>query len=263
MGRHGFPLAALLVAVVAALAVLPARWLMRLGDDQAMVAIVDASGTIWNGAALLALGPPGARRTLPQPLSWHWTWQGVVLRHPWLGGDVRLSPAWRGLATPSLSLSGQTLSLPADMLAALGAPLNTLAPGGSLALSWPDYEAGVTRAPTLWQLEWRDASSALSSVRPLGSYRLQATAADGKGAKAGARGGAIGGATGGVINLTLGTLSGPLRVQATGTWDGRKLDLHGTAEAAAGSPENVREGLDALLSALGRRSGGQSIFGTR
>ncbi|OZI33829.1 hypothetical protein CAL29_09595 [Bordetella genomosp. 10] len=255
--RHGLTLAAVLVALASALAVMPARWLPRLLDERGMVAIVDASGTIWDGAALLALGPPGARRTLPQPVRWRWTWQGIVVRHPWLGGDVRLSLAWRGLGVPAFSLSAQTLRLPADVLPALGAPLNTLAPGGNLVLSWPDYEAGATRAPILWQIEWRDASSALSTVHPLGSYRLRATAMSG-GANADAN--ANGKGKAGAANLALTTLSGPLQVQATGKWDGRKFELNGAAEPAAGSPDAVRAGLDALLSALGRRDGDRSVF---
>ncbi len=247
--RHGLPVAAALVAGCAALAVLPARWLMCLADDDAMVAIVDAEGTIWNGTALLALGPPGARRTLPQPLHWRWRWNGLVVHHPWLGADVRLAPSWRGLATPSFSLSAQTLRLPADLLAALGAPLNTLAPGGNLELRWPDYQGGIPRGPYWLQIDWRDASSALSTVHPLGSYRLQVAA-----------GGVKNDGTASPRQLSLTTLAGPMQVQATGTWNGRKAVLSGTAEPAAGAPDNVREGLDALLSALGRRNGDKSIF---
>jgi len=242
---YGLIVAGVLVALAAALAVLPARWLMRFVDDDGLYAIADASGTIWNGTALLALGPGGARRTLPQPVSWQWTWHGVVLTHPWLGGTVRLAPAWRGLATPTFSVSAGTMRLPADILSAFGSPVNTLAPGGNLELRWPDYDAGVARGPELLQVQWRDASSALSIVRPLGSYRLRAV--QGKGTD---------------VQVTLTTLNGPLKVQATGVWNGRRLTLNGTAEPDAGAPDTARAGLDTLLSAIGRRNGPQSVFGT-
>lgn len=242
---YGLLAAGVLVALAAALAVLPARWLMRFVDDDGLFAIVDASGTIWNGTALLALGPAGARRTLPQPVSWQWTWRGVMLAHPWLGGAVRLAPAWRGLATPALSISAGTMRMPAEILSAFGSPLNTLAPGGNLELRWPDYDAGVARGPELLQVQWRDATSALSIVRPLGSYRLQSV--QGKGND---------------VQVTLTTLNGPLKVQATGLWNGRRLTLNGSAEPDAGAPDTTRAGLDTLLSAIGRRNGPQSMFGT-
>ncbi|ALM81947.1 type II secretion system protein N [Bordetella sp. N] len=245
----GLLVAGILVGLLAALSVLPARWLMRFVDDDGLYAIVDASGTIWNGSALLAVGPAGARRTLPQPLDWQWTWHGVMLRHPWLSGTVRLAPGWHGLFTPSVSMSAGSLRLPADILAAFGSPVNTLAPGGNLELRWPDYDAGVARGPELLQVQWRDASSALSTVNPLGSYRLQATAGKGQG-------------KGNDVVVTLTTLNGPLKVQATGNWNGRRLALNGAAEAEAGVPDNVRQNLETLLSAIGRRDGARSVFGT-
>ncbi|WP_233237635.1 type II secretion system protein N [Bordetella sp. LUAb4] len=258
--------AGVLVALAAALAVLPARWLMRFVDDDGLYAIVDASGTIWNGTALLALGPAGARRTLPQPVSWQWTWHGVMLSHPWLGGAVRLAPAWRGLATPTFSLSAGTMRLPADILSAFGSPVNTLAPGGNLELRWPDYDAGVARGPELLQVQWRDASSALSIVRPLGSYRLQAVQGKGSNGKSNGKsndGGNDRGSDGGDdVQVTLTTLNGPLKVQAIGVWNGRRLTLNGSAEPDAGASDSARAGLDTLLSAIGRRNGPQSVFGT-
>ncbi|OWT70188.1 MULTISPECIES: type II secretion system protein N [unclassified Achromobacter] len=248
-GPYGLIVAGVLVALAAALAVLPARWLMRLVDDDGLFAIVDASGTIWNGTALLALGPAGARRTLPQPVSWQWTWHGVMLAHPWLGSTVRLAPAWRGLATPTFSVSAGTMRLPAEILSAFGSPVNTLAPGGNLEVRWPDYDAGVARGPELLQVQWSDATSALSIVRPLGSYRLQAM--QGKG-----------GGKGNDVQVMLTTLNGPLKVQASGVWNGRRLTLNGTAEPDAAAPDTTRAGLETLLSAIGRRNGPQSLFGT-
>src|ERR1700754_875022 len=100
---------------------------MRVLDPNLPIAIIDATGTVWDGTALLALGPPGARRTVAEPVAWHWGWHGIDVRHAWLAGPVHLTPSWRGVA-----VSEQSRRLPADMLAALGAPFNTLAPGGQI-----------------------------------------------------------------------------------------------------------------------------------
>ena len=100
-----------LVALAAALAVLPARWLIAILPAQWPVAVVDASGTLWRGNALLALGFPEARSTLPTPIEWQTKWDGgplVEIRHPWLDGPLGLR-----LQTTGFLLSGRTLKLPA------------------------------------------------------------------------------------------------------------------------------------------------------
>ena len=45
------------VALASALAVLPARWLLAVLPPAWPVALVDASGTVWQGQALIAVGP--------------------------------------------------------------------------------------------------------------------------------------------------------------------------------------------------------------
>ncbi|WZB65642.1 type II secretion system protein N [Achromobacter xylosoxidans] len=98
--RAGLALACAASALVFGSAVLPARWLLALQPDDAPLVLADAAGTLWNGAAWIALGPPGARRMLPQPLHWQWRWSSLTLElsHPWLQG--RYAPAWAGTAWP-------------------------------------------------------------------------------------------------------------------------------------------------------------------
>lgn len=234
------PACALVAGLLSALAVLPARWLIFATDADWPIAIVDATGTVWNGTALLAVGPPGARRTAPEPVSWHWGWGGVDVTHPWLLGPLRLTPTWHGI-----SVSAQSLRAPADMLASLGAPFNTFAPAGQIELQWPAYTPGSAAAGTLLDIHWRDAASALSSVHPLGDYRLLVTHS-GKGGAA----------------LTLSTQSGMLQLQGSGTWDGHRLRMKGKAEPAPDAPDSTRAALSGLLSAVGLRNGDQSTFGT-
>ena len=133
-------LACSVAALLAALSALPARWLLLAAPQGSIVSLADAGGTIWNGSAWIALGPPGARRVLPQALQWQWHWRTLEmeLRHPWLQGPLRLSPGWTGA-----TLSAQSLRAPAAALSALGSPWNTLAPQGTLELKWQTLPLGA------------------------------------------------------------------------------------------------------------------------
>ena len=124
------------------------------------------------------------------------------------------------------------------MLASAGAPFNTLKPGGTLEASWNDT---VLRGAALTgevQIDWRDASSALSTVAPIGSYRLRVTGrGDGSA-------------------LELATLSGPLQLQGRGRIEGSRIRFNGTAGAEA----DMRPALNGLLGVLGMRSGDKVLL---
>jgi len=229
-----------LLAGVCALAVLPARWLLAVWPETGWLVVADAQGSIWSGSATLAIGRPELRRTLPQPLRWTFRFSGGphwVASHPALGGAVRITPTWRGLR-----VSAQTLRLPATALSTLHAALGALQPGGELRLNWSENTLGFTAPPagrTLLELRWNTASTALSRIRPMGSYRAVVTQGEN-----------------GRADVALSTLSGPLVVQARGTWTARDgLRFQGTARADAKAPPDTQAGLTDLLNALGPRQG--------
>ncbi|MDX3908158.1 MAG: type II secretion system protein N [Pigmentiphaga sp.] len=231
------------VALAAAVAVLPARWLIALLPAQWPVAVVDASGTLWRGSALLALGFPEARSTLPTPIEWQTKWAAgpvVEIRHPWLDGPLSLR-----LQTSGFLLSGRTLKLPASTLAQLGAPFNTLRPAGDLRLKWPSLRLnGRIPAGEILDAEWSDAATALSLLRPIGHYRLRLS---GQGNDA--------------LAVAVSTLSGPLTMEGSGRWTARTgLSFKGVARPAPNASPEVRAALQSTLSALGRRSGDESIL---
>lgn len=231
---------ALCSAIVAALFVLPARWLMLALPDNAMAAIADASGTVWRGSAQIALGPDGARYLLPQPVNWQWNNGALEISHPWLRGPVRVQPSWSGM-----KVSAQNLRAPASVLTAFGAPLNTIAPAGQISLEWQSFIVGhVPQSGNLATGRWTQAGSALSHVRPLGDYRLQINAKDGN------------------AQFTLSTDSGALRINGQGQWQKGRIRLQGTAEPADSATDAQRAALTGLLSALGPVTKGQSRFGT-
>ncbi|MGE4337318.1 MAG: type II secretion system protein N [Pigmentiphaga sp.] len=233
-----------LIAILAAIAVMPARWLIAVLPASWPVAVVDASGSLWRGTALVALGPPGARTTLPAPVGWHLDWQSgprLQLQHPWLDCQLGLRP---GLT--ALGLSPCTLRLPAAALATLGAPLNTLKPAGQLSLRWPGLRLPYRSLPAageVMQLDWTQAGSALSNVRPLGHYRVTLAS------------------TGQRLEIALATISGPLVLEGTGNLDPRGgFNFRGEARPAPDTAVSTVAGLQTLLSGIGRRSGEATLL---
>jgi general secretion pathway protein N len=236
-------LLAIMLSIVATLLFFfPATWLGALVERQSggRFTLGDAQGTLWNGSAFIggAASRDGAvTPLLPGRLSWRLS--PLVLLGSvdmQLENDAALSQpvTLRGSWT-QWSVSPATLLLPADGLAGLGAPLNTIAPSGIMRLSWStlalaldgqklDVEGKTT-------LEMTDMASALSSIRPLGSYAM---ALDWHGQQA---------------QLTLSTLKGPLVLGGSGALDRGRLQFSGTAQAAPGSEERLAN----LLNLLGQR----------
>jgi len=238
----------LLVALAAALWVLPARWLIALIPDDAPVTVVDASGTLWDGSATLAVGVPALRRALPAPVSWRFSLAGgprITARHPWLGGPLVLTPAWSGVR-----VSAQSLQLPASALTTMHALINTLDPGGELQVSWPQRIIGpVGPAPgtRLLDIRWRNATSGLTRVRPMGGYGMTLTQADG-----------------GKAAIALTTAQGPLVLQAQGTLSARDgFKLEGKAKVDASASADTRAALQDLLAMIGRRQGDETLIQMR
>ena len=175
-----------LCGVLAALVVFaPASWL-ALGAARASEGkvLLDAPrGTVWDGSAQLVLsGGAASKGAFSLPSRLHWRIAPV-----WLGFDLSLhapccasaaSPVLIGLRSASWHINSTGLQLPVDMLAGLGAPWNTLQFSGNLRFSanqltgtWsPNQDPGPMSGQA--SLEATDVATALSTVRPLGSYRL-------------------------------------------------------------------------------------------
>ncbi|MFA9216532.1 MAG: type II secretion system protein N [Sphingomonadaceae bacterium] len=120
-------------------------------------------------------------------------------------------------------------------MAGLGAPLNTVAPSGSMRLSWTALQLALVQQNIAVNgrttLEMTDMASRLSSLRPLGSYAL---ALDWKGQDA---------------QLALSSVKGPLLLSGSGSLHQGRLQFSGQAEAAAGYEEQLAN----LLNLLGQR----------
>ena len=243
--------------LLAVLVFAPARWLAEAlhTASEGQVQLVNARGSVWRGQAdLLLTGGEGSRSlsALPQGLRWR-------LAPAWASGqpavavklitpccspeplDILLLPGWQGM---ELRLAAFSSQWPAVLLVGLGTPWNTLRPDGQLALRSSGLSVRQVQGRVNLQggltVDALDMASRLSTLRPLGSYRLELQAA----------------ADGHNATLNLSTLRGGLRLQGSGQWVGGRLRFQGEAQAAPGR----ESALDNLLNILGRRQGPRSIL---
>ena len=239
-----YRLGVVLAAVVAAACVVavraPAAWVGDWLQSQGRLRLIDARGTVWSGSAMLGLSDGRQVMLVPGRLTWKIGLAAVGtgrvtadIAHPALTAPLRVT-----VAAQSVALRTGQAELPAALLVALGTPFNTVRPGGALAVRWTDLEfKGGALAGDL-QVDWREAQSALSTVAPLGSYRLQITGG------------------GDATRVQLDTLHGPLRLQGSGSVKGGRVSFKGIASA---EPQ-MRAALIGLISVLGRRAGDDAVL---
>lgn len=236
--------AALLVMSITVAATLPAAWLAPVIEQQTgrRLSLGDAAGSVWDGSAFLGAvntSDPAFPLTPLLPGRFHWRLSPMLLlgrvdmhidNSEALSQPADLRGSWhRWQLTPS------ALSLSADRLAALGAPLNTVQPSGRMRLSWEtltlSHAPQGLRIEGPMQLNMTEIASALSPVKPLGAYQLQV---DWRGVRA---------------QLRLNTLSGPLQLQGSGFLNNGRLQFSGQAWAQQGQEQR----LAILLNLLGQR----------
>ena len=228
----------------------PARWLAAglQAASSGRVVLDDPSGTVWNGSArLLLAGGAGSNdiAALPGRIDWR-------LRPSWTGANAELSAACCTTAPVPLQarlgwgggrvrIGDQRTHWPAAVLAGLGTPWNTLQIDGELLLAtqglsveWIEGRLAVSGRA---ELTASRLSSRLSTLRPMGSYRITLTG-------------------GPQSTLQLETLEGALQLSGSGQWVGSRLRFSGIASAA---PDRAAA-LSNLLNIIGRRSGAQSII---
>lgn len=247
--------AAVLGLVLATLLFAPARWagMALAAATGGRVELINPRGSLWAGQAdLLLTGGPGSRdlAALPQGLRWRLTptWSAgpalrLALHLPCCapqGISSRLRPLAGGLEW--VLEPGQS-RWPTAVLAGLGTPWNTLLLDGELRLSSPGLQVrwvqGRTQVEGSLQIDALDLGSRLSTLAPLGSYRLMLAAPVDEDTR-----------------LTLNTLEGALLLRGEGQWVGGRLRFKGEAQAS----EDHEAALSNLLNIVGKRSGRRSLI---
>ncbi len=228
----------------------PARWLAaQVGQaSEGRLRLSDAQGTVWSGSGQLSLhGGQGSKDASVLPGRVHWrlspAWGALDLE---LRADcctpeglqVHILPSWSGAR---LQVTDRQSHWSAQWLAGLGTPWNTIRPEGQLLLQSSAFVVQWAAGRWSWQgalqIDALDMASRLSTLRPMGSYRLRLQ--DGSSSQ-----------------LQLSTLQGALQLQGSGQWTGGKWRFEGEASAA---PDR-EEALANLLNIIGQRRGARSII---
>lgn len=231
-----------LAVLVTILAFLPAAWLGPMVEKQTggRLTLGDAQGTLWRGSAFVG-GAPGSSGAVTPLLPGRFSWKlsplvllgqvSMELENPQaLARPVRVEGSWS-----QWQVSAGELLLPAEGLSGLGAPLNTLAPTGTIKLVWNtldlirEPQSVVVQGRTV--LSMSDMGSRMSPIRPLGSYEM---VMDWRGPQA---------------DLNLRTVRGALLLSGSGMLQNGRLRFSGQATAA----EGYEETLGNMLNLLGQR----------
>lgn len=167
----------------------PASWLASAIDSMTdgRILLTDPRGSVWSGSSGVVLsggaGSAGAV-SLPSRVNWHtaakWTGLDIQIQAPCCtpAKPLQLQASIHNLRSLSLSLVATPFELPAHMLTGLGAPWNTLQLGGTLSLSTSNLVSqwsiknGLEQLSGQANLDAMAIQTALSTVRPLGSYRM-------------------------------------------------------------------------------------------
>lgn len=235
-------LTGMLSVAFTALAFFPAAWLAALVEKQTAgrLTLGDAQGTLWRGSAFIGAAPGGNDPVTPLlPGRFAWRVSPMVLLgrvDADLDNAAALSHAFNVTGNwHQWQVSPAEIIFPAERLAALGAPMNTIQPSGQMRLSWQllqlnrqDRKIEVTGS---MNLEMNDMSSRLSPVKPLGAYDL---ALDWHGTQA---------------TVTLKTVNGPVLLNGSGVLSNGHMRFSGSAYAEAGQEEKLAN----FLNLLGQR----------
>ena len=223
---------AVVAYLIFAVVTLPARLVAHVASVPGTIELDDARGTLWNGSAHARVFGVGGSLDLDS-ITWRFQPARLVAgriafafetQGDAIEGNGRIE---RGLAT------WEARDLHAKARAEALTPLAPLAaswrPVGLLDLDVPAFTWDGSEGRGSAEARWREAALAISEVRPLGSYRAQASA------------------EGGPARIVLSTLDGPLRVSGSGTLDARgALTFTGEARSDPASAAALKPLLDLM-----------------
>ena len=195
--------------------------------------LANSSGTMWDGSATSALRTRDGHLVALQFLRWK------VVTPSLLTGKIHMQLQWDdqppASATEAIISFNQVelrhvqLNLPARILDEATPMLKPAQLRGQLQVQGEHLifsKRGIDGAATI---DWQQASSAISSLAPLGNYRMAVNAAGDR------------------INIGLSTTSGMLLLEGDGNWlAGRGLEFRGKAQASAENYTSLKELLHQL-----------------
>jgi general secretion pathway protein N len=250
----GFSLLALIVALIAAMVAAPASWAdgLMAQFSGGRLRLAETEGNLWRGTGKLILADPtagaGAKGVqwlaggVVIPGRCRWELKAMALLFGQLDAGLQIESMQQPIRLTGdrqrIMGSGGMVNLPQLQLERLGSPWNTIAPNAAIAVQWEPFQIDRGKYLGKAAVSITQVSSALSPVKPLGSYRVEI---DSQGDQA---------------KLTMLTTSGPLELEGQGEWNPR-LGLRFTAYAQAKAEQ---ERLRPLLGLLGKRDGNKTVI---
>lgn len=250
-GRLVLALAVLTAALSVSLASAPATWIDKLFSLQTAgrLRLAEAQGNVWRGSGRLVwadIGDSAEPRlslsgvALPGRVRWQLSPLALLL------GMIEASVHVDGMTQPvavqgtlaGLRIGNGRLDLPRMELSALGSPWNTVRPAGAISVAWSNVAISPQRFEGLVTIELRSVASALSAVRPLGSYRIDLR---GEGSRA---------------QLSMSTIDGALTISGSGQVGPTGMGFTAQAQPARAGDER----LQGLLGLLGVRQGDSTVI---
>lgn len=254
-GRIFTVLIGIILSMLAVLLVLliyfPATWVADavLEHSDGRVVLAHASGTVWQGEAMLGLSENGlnalnevrdGRRkrltglVLPGLLKWKIDPFSVFsgkLQAELVHTEMMPAPVKMVIGLNEVMVEPGQIRLPAELLTGLGTPFNTFKPKGLVALNWDRLTLGQKIVPQgVLTANISQVSTALSPVSPLGDYTATFMLSS--------------------RTMNVQTRSGALLITGAGSWATGAFQFDGEAKAAAG----YEPSLSSLLSLLGKRT---------
>lgn len=198
------------------------------------------AGSLWGGNGRLVIYYP---KTTPHDFGqaeWNinpfWLFAGrVQLSLQTKNQDRQIKTTLR-IARNGFMLKDTDIVVSASFIAQLYSPLSLISPQGKVRLITPELIFAPEKIEGAAALEWLNAASSLSSVQPLGDYRLEITGAEKN------------------ANLKLTTLGGDLEFTGQGQWQPKtgQVQINGSA-----LPRNRAGELESLLNMIGTDQGGK------
>lgn len=248
-----------LLMVAIGLAFAPASWVDGFvsGATKGRFRIAEPSGNIWRGSGRLVITDGQQNRgndrsqtsnsdrllvgmALPGRLIWQVTpWPLFIgrldaqLKFDSMKQVIRL----KGHSRELIGTAG-AMDLPQLRMDQLGSPWNTIQPSATLSVRWDEFRLNNGQFFGRGSISLAQVSSALSTVRPLGSYQVDF---DSQGQKA---------------QLTMKTVNGPLQLEGQGDW----TPNGGLRFVAFGKATAEEAQLVPLLALLGKREGDRTVI---
>ena len=187
-------------------------------NTEGIVRLADARGTIWAGEGYLELRDNGKPAAPPQNVIWRFSpnsvWNGHLEFTLTLGQSAQ--PTSVAIGISSITLHQVAFRLPAAVLALAIPKLAPLGLQGDLSIQIEDMRFDKNQTAGNARLEWVGAGSAMTTVSPLGNYKVELMTQES------------------AVNVVLSTLKGPLLLDGKGKWTFRSApNFSGTARVPA------------------------------